>query len=163
MTTIDETANVDALIQQVMMNPAALIDRILRVVLQQLALDGSMPATSSASSEELIASSVGSWIGQTMNDDEGRGLPRPLAAEPITADHEELANRNSLLAAALGACDCWGEDVDCPFCEGHGGPAWAAPDRRLFAEFVYPAVRALSIQRRPLRPALAQGGKRGPR
>lgn len=164
MTMIDDTTNVDALIQQLLMDPAALIDRVLRVVLQQAALDGPLSVDSSASPAELMTSTANSWVGQAENGgDATPGPPRPAVMEPLGDDHEELVNRNSVLAAALGACDCWGEDVDCPFCEGYGRPAWAVPDRRLFVEYVYPAVRALSKRRRPLGSAAAQARKRGAR
>lgn len=46
-----------------------------------------------------------------------------------------------LLAAALGACDCWGLDDACDLCAGEGGPGWADPDEELYEELVAPAVR----------------------
>jgi hypothetical protein len=61
----------------------------------------------------------------------------------IGLDHyEELLDRNGVLAAALGACDCWGQHIDCPVCGGVGGPGWIRPDERLFASYVRPALRA---------------------
>lgn len=54
--------------------------------------------------------------------------------------HEELVERNLLLAAAVGACDCWGGDEECPVCAGAGTAGWTEPEPRLFAEFVLPAV-----------------------
>jgi hypothetical protein len=61
----------------------------------------------------------------------------------ILEHYEELIQRNSLLAAALGACECWGDVDGCEICRGEGTPGWCRPDRRLFARFVRPAVRAL--------------------
>jgi hypothetical protein len=58
--------------------------------------------------------------------------------------YEELLERNSVLAAALGACDCWGQDVACPFCNGVGGPGWVRPDERLFGSYVRPALHAVT-------------------
>ena len=55
--------------------------------------------------------------------------------------HESLTDRNVLLAAALGACECWGEDGGCRDCAGAGAPGWIPPDPELFAEYVVPAVR----------------------
>ncbi|MFI5893994.1 hypothetical protein ACIA5D_28230 [Actinoplanes sp. NPDC051513] len=49
-----------------------------------------------------------------------------------------------LLAAALGACDCWGAEVACPTCHGEGAAGWAEPDVALFQKFVGPAVERLS-------------------
>lgn len=56
----------------------------------------------------------------------------------------ELRERNDALAAALGACHlCWGSDPECEICAGRGSPGASEPDKRLFAQFVRPAVRTL--------------------
>ncbi len=47
---------------------------------------------------------------------------------------------NILLAAALGACECWGLRADCDLCYGQGSAGWTQPDSELFEEFVKPAV-----------------------
>ncbi|WP_433379080.1 hypothetical protein ACQPZX_12845 [Actinoplanes sp. CA-142083] len=49
-----------------------------------------------------------------------------------------------LLAAALGACACWGAQVTCPSCHGEGSAGWTEPDVALFQKFVGPAVERLS-------------------
>jgi hypothetical protein len=61
-----------------------------------------------------------------------------------SAAHEALVDRSVLLAAALGACDCWGEDAGCPSCGGQGSAGWVPPDPELYAEYVAPAVRRTS-------------------
>lgn len=48
-----------------------------------------------------------------------------------------------LLAAALGACECWGLLADCHVCQGRGSAGWTQPDPELFEEFVRPAVDRL--------------------
>lgn len=48
------------------------------------------------------------------------------------------------LASALGACDCWGRNKNCPLCAGAGGSGWADPDPDLFQEYVGPAVARLT-------------------
>ncbi len=54
---------------------------------------------------------------------------------------EDLRERNDTLAAALGACYlCWGEDRECPECNGKGRPGFFTPDTELFTEFVAPAL-----------------------
>ncbi len=53
---------------------------------------------------------------------------------------EVLSDRNTLFAAAVGACECWGEDPRCPRCSGHGSPGWMPPDSQLYAEYIAPAV-----------------------
>ena len=60
-----------------------------------------------------------------------------------SAQDEALVKTNGLLAAALGACACWGFDTDCPLCRGQGCTGWTQPDRELFEEFVAPAIARL--------------------
>jgi hypothetical protein len=74
--------------------------------------------------------------------------PTVLAGYDVLA-HEELADHNLLLAAALGACDCWGADPQCPVCEGAGASGWTDPDPGLFAEFVAPAVARAAARSQP--------------
>ena len=60
-------------------------------------------------------------------------------------DHyAELAQRDGKLAAALGACSCWGENNQCEFCDGEGAPGWTTPDRDLFADLILPALMNLT-------------------
>jgi hypothetical protein len=77
------------------------------------------------------------------------------AAEDVTASETVIApdqpvsyetpiDTNMLLAAALGACDCWGLRADCILCQGHGCAGWTEPDPELFEEFVRPAIAKLS-------------------
>jgi hypothetical protein len=51
---------------------------------------------------------------------------------------------NILLAAALGACECWGLRANCDLCFGQGSAGWTQPDSELFEEFVKPAVARLA-------------------
>lgn len=60
------------------------------------------------------------------------------------AAHQALLDRNLLLAAAVGACDCWGYDPVCAMCDGTGSPGWARPDAELYRELVEPAVRRMA-------------------
>ena len=59
--------------------------------------------------------------------------------EPVR-DDQVLADQVVLLAGALGACDCWGQDPGCPACSGAGRPGWVEPDPDLYREYVEPAV-----------------------
>lgn len=53
-----------------------------------------------------------------------------------------LLAHSELLAGAVGACpECWGEDPDCEFCEGDGGPGSFLPEQDSFDEFVKPVLR----------------------
>lgn len=76
---------------------------------------------------------------------------RPVTVEGTVADstEQELLDRQILLAAALGACECWGSDPECPFCGGDGLPAWRHPDPQLYEEFVAPATARLAESARP--------------
>lgn len=69
---------------------------------------------------------------------------RTVVAGFDAAVHERLEDRNVLLAAALGACECWGEDPACPGCGGDGAAAWTDPDPELYGEYVGPATRRLA-------------------
>jgi hypothetical protein len=66
-----------------------------------------------------------------------------------SAAHDVLVDRNVLLAAALGACDCWGEQPSCPECGGQGAAGWIPPDPDLYGEYVAPAVLRASPRGTP--------------
>lgn len=68
--------------------------------------------------------------------------PTVVSAEPVAADRA-LADHNILLSGALGACDCWGQDANCPICAGQGRPGWVDPDPSLYDGYVEPAVRRM--------------------
>jgi hypothetical protein len=68
--------------------------------------------------------------------------PQPGQSESTTL-LPRLVEMSTILAAALGACDCWGLQVDCPFCQGTGSSGWISPDLELFQELVGPAVTRL--------------------
>lgn len=72
----------------------------------------------------------------------GENSERRFSSDML-AWYEELAERNSALAGALGACDCWGGQAGCAVCHGAGRPGWTLPDMRLFSYFVRPAINAL--------------------
>jgi hypothetical protein len=68
-------------------------------------------------------------------------------AETLDADNDRSAADTTLvLAAALGACDCWGMAADCPLCAGAGTSGWTEPDVELFREFVGPALARISAE-----------------
>ena len=65
------------------------------------------------------------------------------------ADETPL-DTNVLLAAALGACECWGLRGACGTVPRPGSAGWIQPDPELFEEFVRPAISRLSV----IRPAV---------
>ena len=68
-----------------------------------------------------------------------------IVITPDQPDADEApADINILLAAALGACECWGLRADCDLCQGQGSAGWTEPDPELFDEFVGPAIARLS-------------------
>ena len=137
--------SVGPLMERLMANPSALVECVLQPVLEQLWRDGAFAAGGDKSPELAIASVLGNRLARVVATD---GAPAPEGRrEPSHHDeelalYEELSVRNSDVAAALGACDCWGQQLDCPFCDARGAPGWVAPDGPLFARYVYPAVKA---------------------
>jgi hypothetical protein len=146
MELTESSSELDALVDHVLQNPGPLIDRVMAHVGQHLTCDGTAPG--SATSNDVIAGVIRNLLTP---DHPAAPIPTNGAATvapgPVPCEHQVLIDRNVLVAAAVGACDCWGDDLDCSFCAGAGGPAWITPDRRLFVEYVYPAVRALSVAR----------------
>jgi hypothetical protein len=59
-----------------------------------------------------------------------------------------LEARDARFAHALGACPtCWGEEANCPVCNGAGRAGWRRPDQPLFEALIQPALRRLMPQR----------------
>ena len=76
-------------------------------------------------------------------DGGGSGLSRS-EMERICTDQ---VTRNTTLARALGACDCWGELTACEVCRGRGAPGWRTPAKASFDAFVRPVLRKLRQRR----------------
>jgi hypothetical protein len=138
--------NVGLLLERLVVDPSALVERVVQPVMEQLWRDGAAADDGDTPPELLIATALGNRLARVVASEQPpapAGLPASSARpEQDLAHYEPLIERNSDLAAALGACDCWGEQLDCAFCEGAGTPGWILPDRRMFATYVYPAVRA---------------------
>lgn len=137
--------NVQALLAQAMLDP--FFGRVFQHVLDQVRSDSALAGYAAKPPEELVAIALGNWMTGMLHG----GRP-PVPAEATADDdpppersieEDEFVERDSLLAAAVGACDCWGERADCPFCEGDGSAGWIRPDKQLFTTYVYPAVRAM--------------------
>lgn len=57
---------------------------------------------------------------------------------------QELIDRNTELAAALGACpECWGENQSCSACHGRGVPGALKPDKKCFDYYIAPLLARL--------------------
>jgi hypothetical protein len=127
---------------------SALMQRVIQhALVASLGNEATAADLNQQESEEAIADALGKRLAQIFMSD----APRPLENGSCLAAHsagelahyEKLEDRNSALAAALGACDCWGENADCALCQGAGAPGWALPDRPLFLKFVRPALQAV--------------------
>lgn len=76
--------------------------------------------------------------------------------EGMRRELADLREANDTVAAALGACPfCWGGDRECHACRGRGRAGHRAPDPKLFAELVVPAVARMRAVKRPARPIRA--------
>jgi hypothetical protein len=106
-----ELSQVEALLERVLPDPMGFAERVFQQMVDRMATE--VP---------------------------GGASPAHGAANGSIA-HDALADRNVLLAAAVGACDCWGVNPGCAICSGEGSAGWLEPDARLYAEFVEPAVR----------------------
>jgi hypothetical protein len=113
----NELAAVESLLTSVLADPSEFGRRLMEQVMDRLAM---APASSTTRPPVTV--------------------PGSLADEP----DEEVLDRQILLAAALGACECWGSDPGCHFCGGDGLPGWRPPDPQLYEEFVTPATSRLA-------------------
>lgn len=57
---------------------------------------------------------------------------------------EFLTLQNQALAAACGACTCWGHPR-CRICRGEGGSGWRDPDPEMFRRFIEPVLYRLGL------------------
>jgi hypothetical protein len=118
------------LLERVAEDPVGLLDRVLARAVGQLSGDNAAvdDGGGEGSPADVVASALGDRLALLIAGDR--------------REHE-LEARNRVLATALGACDCWGEEIDCPVCDGEGAPGWLLPEPRLFAAYVRPGLRAL--------------------
>jgi hypothetical protein len=123
-TELDE---VQTMLEHVLPDPGGYAQRVLRQAVTRWGQGAESPATTFYTAYATASA-----------DDDGDGAPEsPAVDDPLT-------DTNLLLAAALGACECWGLRASCALCEGHGTAGWTDPDPALFDELVMPAVIRLS-------------------
>ena len=130
--TAPDTLDSAALIDRVVSDPMGLAAGVLLEAAGQL-MAGGDSGESREHPDDPVAAALGARLV---------GMITGGGAE--AGRHAELAARNRALAAALGACDCWGGHAACPVCHGAGGPGWVLPDRELFTRYVRPAVWAVT-------------------
>ena len=129
-----ELEDVQALLERVLPDPSGFAQRLLLQLMTQFgdsAAPGAGPYGSTAHAFYTAAT-----------HDDATASNIIITPEPPDADEgdEGLADTNVLLAAALGACECWGLRADCGLCQGQGSAGWAEPVPELFDEFVGPAI-----------------------
>ena len=127
----------------------ALVERVIQRVLATSVGDESLDAQNGEAPEELIADALGNSLAQMLVGSDSQlsdvenGFTVGDSGDELV-HYQDLVERNEALASALGACDCWGEQVDCDVCQGAGIPGWTLPDKQLFLYFVRPAVNAMN-------------------
>jgi hypothetical protein len=129
MTGSTELADVQALLDRVRPDPTGFAQRLLVQVITQW---GDLRETNSAKAYIDIEEDAFS---------DGRGTNSSASASP-----DEPVDISMLVAAALGACQCWGLRTDCDICGGQGSTGWIMPDRELFEALVEPAIVKMSAR-----------------
>jgi hypothetical protein len=132
--SVTELDEVEALLEKVLPDPTGFGRRLL---LQFMARLGQIAEPNGS------ASFAGAKAFYTAAAEDVTASETVIAPDQPAADGM-LIDINMLLAAALGACDCWGLRADCTVCQGHGSAGWTEPDPELFEEFIQPATAKLS-------------------
>ncbi len=150
-----ELEEVQALLERVLPDPRGFAGRLLQQAMTQygqFAPPAAAAYYANASAEETVP---GDGIIVT---DEWAQDQAPTAGDEVPAAEDQVpADMNLLLAAALGACECWGTSAGCDLCQGYGSAGWTEPDTGLFDEYVRPAVARLPKDRENHQPV--QGDK----
>src|SRR6185437_6707776 len=127
--TTTELEEVQALMDHILPYPAGVAQRL---AMQVMARFGGQTAGTAAQA----------FYANVAAQDATR--PTTVITPDWAVREEPPVDMSLLLAAALGACDCWGMQADCAACQGQGSVGWTDPDPELFIEFVQPAVARLS-------------------
>lgn len=130
-------------------DPSAFLQRVMeQTLIKSPNLIATLAAQDEGTREATVIDLLSDRLAAILETNEPRTSKREEDSESnlspdVLAWYEDLATRNAALAAALGACDCWGQ-VECTVCHGTGGPGWTLPDKRLFSYFVRPALEVLN-------------------
>lgn len=99
---------------------------------------------------QLIAQLLQQQRSRTTDDDE-RGYEERAERERTTRRQrkafEHLREMNRQLAAACGACVCWGRFASCPRCGGLGAAGTADVDPAMFRKHIEPALLRMGLLR----------------
>jgi hypothetical protein len=131
-----ELQEVQALLVRILPDPSGFAGRLLNQAMGQWGQATGPTATAfytATTAEDYTATTAENFtVSETV-----------IAPERPTAN-EGPVDINILLAAALGACECWGMQADCCLCQGQGSAGWTQPESDLFDEFVRPAIARLA-------------------
>lgn len=131
-TELDE---VRALIQRVLPDPAGYAQRLLLQAMTQFGPGADAGASGFYQGASAFYSAA---------TDQDVSASEMVITPDQPATYEMPVDTNILLAAALGACECWGLQANCRLCHGLGTAGWTEPVPELFEEFVGPAIAKLS-------------------
>ncbi len=152
-TSTTELEEVMALLERILPDPAGYGQRLIQQVVLQWAETGQHQPTI-VPGETRKTSGTGNRGRSSLADlvlhpdDPGSPPATPIHDDPQAhpaEDESGPADIRTLLACALGACDCWGTRTDCVICAGAGSPGWADPDPDLFQKYVGPAAARLTV------------------
>ena len=130
---VTELEEIQALVERALPDPSGFARRLLLQLMAQFG-ESATPGVDTASS---VANAFYAAAG-------GENAASKIVITPEEPDaDEEPDGINILLAAALGACECWGVRADCDLCHGLGSAGWTEPVPELFYEFVGPAIARL--------------------
>lgn len=137
------------------------IDRIIGQVLFAANARSNGSFDEPGSNEDLIGELIARYVTPMLRDEQDQSVDENAGTigtyiGALISDYNELKERNSALAAALGACTCFGHDDECEECAGEGTPGWAMPRQEEFAEYVRPALARIRNARTTNRPIASQ-------
>jgi hypothetical protein len=126
---------VQALLERILPDPSGFAQRLLLQLMAQFGQSAEPGASAFGSSASAF------YTAATHHDATASNIV--ITPEESAAD-EAQPGTSLLLAAALGACECWGLRADCDVCQGQGSAGWTEPVPELFDEFVGPAAAKLT-------------------
>jgi hypothetical protein len=131
---VTELEEVQALLERVLPDPSGFAQRLLLQLMAQFGDSAAPGAGASGSAARAFYTAATHENAAASN----------IVITPEQPDADEApAGTNILLAAALGACECWGLRADCDVCQGQGSAGWTEPVPELFDEFIGPAIAKL--------------------
>jgi hypothetical protein len=137
--------NIDEMLRQLVKDLRELVKPALQVISQLEPIGHGTESNDGRSSGGELVALLSQFVQSIVFDggysDSSGGTQTGQVERP---SYSELVRRNSQIATALGACDCWGERSNCSMCRGAGSPGWISPDSNLFDVYVRPIMHEFS-------------------